>query len=237
MSSDHDGVIDETVERLHLLAPSGRPFPIREPLVADECRWFGRAIDEGVVTFRECPDDCFRYKKWKVKGPDHFETPSGKPRHLFSKPDAPEAWLNREYVPHIAAYARAVLDIGYEQSDSSFSLYRTYSRDLISKQAGKTYETDAEFYAPDGRIHLQVEAKAQPDQVAKIVRQLDEAASLSELPANTVKEIEYVLDLRPRYLWIVGPGSVDLAKHVYAVEVDDLNATFEALPQLPPPPT
>ena len=32
---------------------------------------------------------------------------------------------------------------------------------------------------------------------------------LAELPMGTVKEIEYVLDLAPRFLWVVGPGSVD----------------------------
>jgi len=41
----------------------------------------------------------------------------------------------------------------------------------------------------------------------------------------------------PRYLWIVGPGSVNPAPHVYAVEVDGLEATFTRLNEFPPPPT
>ena len=52
------------------------------------------------------------FKKWDATDPDHFDTPSGRPRHLFSKPIGPQAWLNREYVPHIAAYAKAVIGHG-----------------------------------------------------------------------------------------------------------------------------
>ncbi|HEV2070078.1 MAG TPA: hypothetical protein VGR26_09820 [Acidimicrobiales bacterium] len=97
------------------------------------------------MTFKTCPANRFRFKKFGFSGPEHFLTPSGKPRHLFSKPGAPEAWLNREYVPHIAAYAFA-LDRGYDRARSTFSLSRKFSRDLIAKRAGVSYETDAEVY-------------------------------------------------------------------------------------------
>ena len=40
------------------------------------------------------------------------------------------------------------------------------------------------------------------------------AGSLAELPTGTVKEIEYVLDLTPRFLWVLGPSSVDPATHM-----------------------
>ena len=147
---------------------------------------------------------------WGATGPDHFNTPSGKPRHLFSKPIGPEAWLNREYVPHIAAYARAVIERGYSIEHSSFSQYRKFTHDLISRRAGQNYETDAEFYDADSQILLQIEAKASAQQTDKLARELALAGSLAELPTGTVKEIEYVLDLAPRFLWVVGPGSVDL---------------------------
>ncbi len=76
------------------------------------------------MSFVECPSGCFRAKKWGKAGPDHFDTPAGKPRHLFSKPVAPEASLNREYVPHIVAYAYLILGEEYDRSASSFSRYR-----------------------------------------------------------------------------------------------------------------
>lgn len=64
--------------------------------------------------------------------------------------------------------------------------------------------------------------------------EIDRAKVLSELPIGTVNEIEYVLDLSPRYLWVVGPGSVDPARFVFAVEVDGLNARFHPVGALPP---
>ena len=235
-SHDVTTTIDQATTLLADLAPGGAEVPIREPLQTDESRWFLRAVADGVVEFHDCPDDCFRFKKWAARGPDHFDTPDGKPRHLFSKPTSDPAWLNREYVSHIAAYARAILDFGYDQSRSSFSLYRSFSRDVIVKKEGQNYETDAEFYDADDRIYLHVEAKAEPRQIDKIVAQLDAGTPLSELPRAAVKEIEYVLDLEPRYLWVVGPGSVDPAPFVYEVTVDGNDAHFDRLAELPAPP-
>jgi hypothetical protein len=224
----------ETVALLESLAPGGRKVVIREPLVEDECRWFLEAVKSGLVRFRACDAACFRFRKWGVPGDDHFDTPSGKPRHLFSSPLADPAWLNREYVPHIAAYGRAVLDAGYPAEASSFSLYRTYGRDLVTKRVGRGYETDAEFYDSDGSILLQIEAKARPGQVASLVRQLDAAQTLAALPPGSLKELEYVLDLAPRFLWVVGPGSVDPAPYVYAVEAHGLDARFRRVGSVPP---
>jgi len=229
-----DDVADAT-RVLESLTPGGFPCPIRTPLVEDECRWFLSAVDREVIRFRECDPTCFRFKKWNATGPDHFDTPSGKPRHLFSKPIGPEAWLNREYVPHIAAYAKAVLDHGYSVERSTFSLYRKFTRDLISKRAGQAYETDAEFYDADAHIHLQIEAKASMKQTEKLAQEMALAGSLMELPIGTVKEIEYVLDLIPRFLWVVGPGSVDPATHVFKVTVDGTNARFDPVEEFPDP--
>lgn len=172
-----------------------------------------------------------------VSGPDHFDTSTGAPRHLFSSPRAGEPSLNREYIPHIAAYARAILDLCYDSARSSFSRYRKYGRDLLSKRSGGSYETDAEFYDSEGGIHLHVEAKKDARQVGVIADQLDRATGLHDLPLGTVKEIEYVLDLSPRYLWVVGPGSIDPARHVFRVTVDGLNAAFERVERFPDPPT
>lgn len=217
------------------LAPGGFACPIRIPLVEDECRWFLRAVDDGVVRFRECDSTCFRSKKWSTTGPDHFDTPAGRPRHLFSKPIGPQAWLNREYVPHIAAYAKAVIDHGYSTTRSSFSLYRTFTRDLISKRTGQGFETDAEFYDVERGVHLQIEAKASGQQAARLAGEMTRAGSLAELPIGTVKEIEYVLDLVPRFLWVVGPGSIDPARYLFRVTVSGLNARFTPLDEFPHP--
>ena len=62
-----------------------------------------------------------------------------------------------------------------------------------------------------------------------------QAGSLTDLPVGTVKEIEYVLDLAPRFLWVVGPGSVDPATHMFKVTVDGLNARFDPVGGFPEP--
>jgi hypothetical protein len=224
-------------ELIESLAPGGASVPIRTPLLDDEARWFRMAIDRRIVIFGECPPECFRARKWGVIGRDHFETPAGKPRHLFSKPVGLVAWLNREYVPHIGAYAYAIEESGYDARASSFSLYRKFRRDLISKRIGQSYETDVEFYTADGSIHLQIEAKASERQTVALASAIETHGSLTALPTRAAKEIEYVLDLSPQFLWIVGPGTLDPPRFVYEVRVDgSRNASFSPLPALPPPP-
>lgn len=154
---------------------------------------------------------------------------------MFSKPGDELAWLNREYVPHLGAYGYAILAVGYDASRSSFSLYRKFSRDLITKREGQSYETDAEFYGADGSVHLQIEAKASTPQTERLAESIRLHGELNELPVSAVKEIEYVLDLKPRFLWVVGPDTVDPPRHVYAVEVMGNNAKFSPVPGLPAP--
>ena len=222
-------------EFLEALTPGGVPMRTATAFAGDEATWFLRAIDAGIVRFRECPSDCFRFRKYGLPGPDHFETPTGRPRHMFSKPGEEIAWLNREYVPHIGAFGFAILNAGYDPARSSFSLYRKFTRDLVTKRAGQSYETDAEFYGSDGSIHLQIEAKASPSQTERLAAAIRRHGELDGLPGHAVKEIEYVLDLEPSFLWVVGPGTLDPARHVYAVEVVGKNAKFTPVPTLPAP--
>src|SRR6266498_3258817 len=100
------------------LSPGGRPFTLRIPLAKDECHWFNVAFDEGLFVFGGCPPGCFRLRKWKASGPDHFVTRAGAPRHMFSEPHAQTPTLNREYLPHVAAYARAIYELGYDPACS-----------------------------------------------------------------------------------------------------------------------
>jgi hypothetical protein len=225
--------IRDAADLITSLAPRALPVTFRVPLAEDESQWFIRAVAAGLVTFRQCPSDCFRLKKWGVAGPDHFDTPAGKHRHLYSMPAGAQAWLNREYIPHIAAYARAVEDYQYPLTGASFSRYRRYTRDLITKKAGGSYETDVEFGDPTGAISLQIEAKRDPAEIERMAHALDHAADSTELPIKIVKEIEYVLDLTPRLLWLVAPGTIDPAHHVFRVQVSDRQARFSRIHDVP----
>jgi hypothetical protein len=218
------------------ISPRGEKVVFRDPLCEDECRWFRAAIEKDLIRVRECTASCQRMRRMKESGRDEFVVQNGNGgiRHLFSlsKPSA----FNREYLPHIAAYARLILDLGYDQPQSSFSLYRKFTKDLINKKAGGWYETDAEFYDPNGELYLHVEAKKSQKETEAVTRGLNIVGSLSGLSKTHAKELEYVLDLKPKYLWVVGPGSIDPAKYIYSVKVGGTDAEFVPLPQMAPPP-
>ncbi len=74
-----------------------------------------------------------------------------------------------------------------------------------------------------------MEAKASQVQTSRLAAAIEAHGELVGLPESAVKEIEYVLDLCPRFLWIVGPGSVDPPLHVYEVSVSGINAHFKSI--------
>lgn len=229
---------DASTRVMDLLDGAGpRPgsYFVKPALEQDESEWFLRTLDAGLIVLGECQVTCPRRRKYGVSARDEFLTPSGQHRHLFSFPfDRPR--LNREYVPHIAAWGRAIIGGGYSAERASFSRYRAFRRDAITKSAGTGYETDGEFDAPDGSLWLHLEVKRDSRSVEAITSQIDRARDLAKLPRDTIKEIEYVLDLAPKYLWIVGPGTVDPPRHVFAVDVTGKTARFQRLSALPAPP-
>lgn len=80
---------------------------------------------------------------------------------------------------------------------------------------------------------LLIEAKADPRAVARWAAAIDVGATPAQLIGIGFKEVEYVLELEPEHLWLVGPGTVDPAAHVWAVTVDGLAAEFRRLAQVP----
>ena len=208
---------------LRALAPCGAPLSRDPGLRPDESWWFLTGLHAELYSFETCPDNCERFRRWGHRGPDHFRTFEDAGRHLFSKPSEPR--LNREYIPHLAAVTRAIIDFGHRRQDASFSRYRTFTRDLINKRAGGSYETDAEFHDGTGNLRLQIEAKSDEEQTARLAEQVHNYR-LTEMQPTHAKEVEYVLELEPEILWIVGPNSVHPARFVFTVEVTGLDATF-----------
>lgn len=225
MSLDHAAELKSLLSEIKPPGPSS--VTVRPELTEDESRWFLAAVGGHLIEFAECRGSCPRLLRSGVAGGDEFLTPAGRERHLYSAPGSPGLRLNREYIPHIAAYAYAILKAGYSPERATFSRYRRFSRDLITKKAGQSYETDAEFAGDDGRLELHIEVKTWPEEVERIAAQIDDQAELGELPLDVVKEVDYVLDLAPRHLWVVGPGTVDPPRHIFSVEVDGLDARFE----------
>lgn len=217
------------------LVPDGEQLrPLTVPFERDECEWFVRGWEADLYPVSSCPEQGLK----DVCAPDrrdHFFTTSGRHRHLLTRWSDPPPWgLSREYVPHLAAFARAVLCYGYPREHSMLSHYGIYRRDLISKRVGGSYEVDAAF-----RVHasmrpwLLIEVKKEAPKVAAWAAAIDAAATATELVELGFKEVEYVLELDPAHLWLVGPGTVDPATHVWVVRASVLNVSFERLDDLP----
>ena len=73
-------------------------------------------------------------------------------------------------------------------------------------------------------------------QTEALASAIERHGALKDLPIDAAKEVEYVLDLAPKYLWVVGPGSLDPAAHVYEVKLTSpTNVTFTPRSGLPDP--
>jgi hypothetical protein len=79
-----------------------------------------------------------------------------------------------------------------------------FSQDFIFKKQGGSFETDAEFYDSQGAIHLHLEAKKSRQETEFLAMQIESVSEMGAMPERHRKELEYVLDLKPRYLWLVG---------------------------------
>ena len=71
-----------------------------------------------------------------------------------------------------APYARAVFGQGYDPRQSTISLYPAYSRDLMTKRQGATYETDCVFHGWGAGRHLHVEGNDSARHTDKLPRQV-----------------------------------------------------------------
>jgi len=224
---------------LSSVAPEGRKFTVSVPFADDEVRWFKAGVEASVFRFGRCTPTCPRLKRWGRSGDDEFITPDGQPRHIFGFSGADETvcHLGREYIAHVAAVSRLIVQKRFDGRRHSFSRYRTFTRDLVTKRRGQRFETDAEFFGVGDAVFLQVEAKKSRPEVESIARQLEVRKDLGALSDGPRKELEYVLELRPRFLWLVGPGLVEPEQFVYEVEVSENDARFKRIDCLPPPPS
>jgi hypothetical protein len=142
------------------LAPSGHEVPIPEPLALDESRWLVLAVDKGLLEFTPCTSTCPSASGATSSARDHFETGSDDPHHLFARAGQPRFALHREYLPAIAAYARAVLDLGYDTRGSVLLGRRPRHRRLVNRFTVDDVPTDGEFRDSDGSVQLQILAKS-----------------------------------------------------------------------------
>lgn len=200
------------------LAPSGHEVPIPEPLALDESRWLVLAVEKGLLEFTRCTGSCGRTGA-ESSARDHFETGSADPHHLFTRVGEQRVALRREYVPAIAAYARAVLDLGYDTEGSV----------LLGPPS------EGEFRDRDGSVQLQIVAKSDRQLTRRVASALDACDTLVGLRPEMAREIHGVTVTKPRFLWLVGPNTVEPAGHVFRVAPKGHHTTFTRVDAVPAP--
>jgi hypothetical protein len=212
MSSD----IEWVRALLAKIVPRKDPLVVRTKLEEDECHWFRMAIEHDIIRIQPCTPHCGRNQELGTQRIDEFIVPhqAENRRHLFELKHP--ACLCREYIPHIAAYAKAVLHNNYPLKSSSFSRYQMFNKDVLTKKKGQSFETDAEFHMQDCTVFLLIEAKSSRSEVDKVVKSITNPQNQAPL-----KEYENILALHPKWLWFVGPGTVDPAIHIFMVIINE----------------
>jgi hypothetical protein len=215
------------------LAPTGLAVPIPEPLALDESEWFLTAVDKGLVEFTSCTSTCERTSS-RAASRDHFETDDEPAHHLFESSNGHETVMRRELLPCIAAYARAVLDLGYDADRASLLRHHQERRSRFRRESIRL-RSDAEFRSADGEVFLQVKSSGDRRGIRRLASALDADGSLSALPTQYASELAIVKIVRPRFLWLVGPNTVAPAGHVFRVRFEHDDVRFERVRAVPSP--
>lgn len=215
------------------LAPPGLEIPIPEPLALDESTWFLVAVDKGLIEFTRCPQTCERGSGGAIAARDHFVTSGGEARHLFELHGG-HPRLQRDYVPCLASYARAVYDFAYDPERASL-LGRRPIRRLVNRHASGSVHTDVAFAAADGAVHLQIKSLGDRQRTRRLATALDACGRRSGMTHELEREFDAALAGRPRFLWLVGPNSIDPARHVFELSFTDGDVRFTRVDAVPVP--
>ena len=184
------------------LAPSGHEVPIPEPLALDESRWLVLAVEKGLLEFTRCTGTCARAVGDPSSARDHFETGSDDPHHLFARAGEQRVALRREYVPAIAAYARAVLDLGYDAEGSV----------LLGPPS------DGEFRDREGSVQLQIMAKSERQLTRRVASALDACDTLVGLRPEIAREVLRGDVVKPAVPLVGRTQHREPAGHVFRVD-------------------
>jgi hypothetical protein len=223
------------------LAPPGLSVPIPEPFALDESTWFLTAVDKGLVEFTSCPTTCTRTPHATRGCRDHFEPSEGDARHLFGSETDGAVALHRDYLPCLASYARAVFDFGYAPERASL-LHRqpgagrlSGGARLATRIAPPRFRADVSLFAPDGSVHLQIKCLGDRQRTRRLATTLDACGRRSHLSPDVRPQFESVLSARPRYLWLVGPNTIEPAGHVFRLTYRDDDIRFTRIERVPDP--
>ena len=94
---------------------------------------------------------------------------------------------------------------------------------------------DTEFRNTDGSVQLQIVATGDRQATRRIATALDACDSLDGLRPEIAGQIKGAAMVKPRYLWLVGPNTVEPAGHVFRVARSGDGATFTRVSAVPAP--
>lgn len=224
------------------LAPNGCAVPIPEPFALDESHWFLRAAEKGLIEFSRCNGGCPRSVRRPSGGGDHFETDDGAPRHLFTDTDEHQATLHREYVPAIAAYARAVLDLGYDAdrcrlltSHAPPRHRRRRASRAEAEMAPMRVPSYVELCRADGSVHLLLMAMGDRRATRRLATALDVNPTLAQLGAPYAAATDRIVAGAPSFLWLVGPSTIEPESHVFRIHGTGARTRLGRVPAVPAP--
>jgi hypothetical protein len=217
------------------LAPSGHDVPIPEPLAIDESRWFMLAVDKGLIEFSRCDRSCARSERGETGARDHFRTGSDDPHHLFAHVGAHRVALQRDYIPAIAAYARAVFDFGYDSERGVLLGRRPVRRRLVSRLDPADGRVFGELRDADGVVQLRIEAKGERQLTRRLAAALDAADTVAGLRPDIFRELPNAIEAEPRFLWLVGPNTIDPALHVFRFDTGGVQTRLARVDAVPAP--
>jgi hypothetical protein len=204
-----------------------------EPLALDESMWFLAAVERRLVEFTPCGRACTGAGASAQATRGHFETDGEPPHHLVTPRVDGELAFHRELVPAIAAYARAVIDLGYRADRASLLRRRTVHRRRVDLKPIRT-RSDVELRSRDGLVHLQIKAMPSRQETRRLAAAIDAAGTIAELPEHHAQVLACVRAVEPRYLWLVGPNTVAPEAHVFRVRGNGKRG-LERVPAVPRP--
>lgn len=183
---------------------------------------FGRAVDAGLLTLH--PGGRF----------DTQDRPKAGGRWGLLSRSGAGGWYNAEYLPQIAAYATAVLDLGFPSERVLFEL------------PASALQLDLAVLDDDGQVVVLGEAKRDVQMLDRLLGQVvarfgrrapaDESKRRGDEPRQLAWRLWTV---RPQRLWLIAPGVVDSYVCRYdplVVEREEQLPTAEQLGLATPPP-
>jgi hypothetical protein len=207
---------------------SGGLIPTPNVIDAGDVRWFGRAVEAGLVT---------------LERGGRFNTldrpkPGGRWGLLSRLPEG--GWYNAEYLPQIAAYARAVMEMSFPTGRVLFELPTA------------SLQLDLAILADDGRVVVLGEAKRDVRMLdgllVDVLKRFGQVApgEDSKRRGDEGRQLAWRLwTVQPDRLWLIAPGEIRsygcrfsplrLEPEAPAADAVVLGLTAAPPGQLPPP--